>query len=363
MSANKSLAFALCIAVTGCAQTPQDSSASSDHWWSFGSGKSADAAAPIKPAASPAAAEVAKNEAQTGTRWYWPFGSDHGKTEKKPELAATQPAAKPAVATADDGKKWWWPFGNEAKKDAAPAVPKVDPKVTQAWLDQYEPRVREAIKDSKFELERREDVLVVTAPADSTFNPDRPEMLLPVNLGPITRMAKIVEGDQKSAVLVLGHSDVASDTNLKISQQRAQSVAAIFRLSGLERNRLNLRGLGNVMPRAADDSAAGRALNRRVEIIMTPQDTMVALMAKYNMTPAPAPTMVAVKQAAPVVAPAPAAKAAPAKSTATSKKAAPAKASTAKKAPAKKAASTKTKAAPAKAAAKKPAADAQASSN
>lgn len=364
MSANKSLAFALCIAVTGCAQTPQDSSASNDHWWSFGSGKSTDAAAPVKPAASPAAAEVAKTEAESGTHWYWPFGSDHGATEKKPDVAATQPAPKPAVAKADEGNKWWWPFGgSEAKKDAAPAVPKVDPKVTQAWLDQYEPRVREAIKDSKFELERREDVLVVTAPADSTFNPDRPEMLLPVNLGPITRMAKIVEGDQKSAVLVLGHSDVASDTNLKISQQRAQSVAAIFRLSGLERNRLNLRGLGNVMPRAADDSAAGRALNRRVEIIMTPQDTMVALMAKYNMTPAPAPTMVAVKQAAPVVAPAPSAKAAPAKAAAPAKKAAPAKASTAKKAPAKKAAPTKAKAAPAKAAAKKPAADAQASSN
>jgi outer membrane protein OmpA-like peptidoglycan-associated protein len=357
MSANKSLAFALCLAVTGCAQTPQDQSASNDHWWSFGSGKSNDTA-PVKPAVSPAAAEVAKEVAKTetesGTHWYWPFGSDHGTTEKKPELAATQPVAKPAVAKADDGSKWWWPFGaSEAKKDAAPAVPKVDPKVTQAWLDQYEPRVRDAIKDSKFELERREDVLVVTAPVDSTFNPDRPEMLLPVNLGPITRMAKLVEGDQKSAVLVLGHSDIASDANLKISQQRAQSVAAIFRLSGLERNRLNLRGLGAVMPRAADDSAAGRALNRRVEIIMTPQDTMIALMAKYNMSPAPAPTMVATKEAKPAVAPAPA----------PAKKAVAAKAPATKKAAAKKAAPAKAKAAPAKAAAKKPASDAQASSN
>jgi outer membrane protein OmpA-like peptidoglycan-associated protein len=361
MSANKSLAFALCLAVTGCAQTPQDQSASNDHWWSFGSVKSDDAAA-VKPALSPAAAEVAKTEAQNGTHWYWPFGSDHGATEKKPELAATQPAAKPAVAKADDGTKWWWPFGaGVATKDAAPAVPKVDPRVTQAWLDLYEPRLREAIKDSKFELERREDVLVVTAPVDSTFNPDRPEMLLPVNLGPITRMAKAVEGDQKTAVLVLGHSDVASDANLKISQQRAQSVAAIFRLSGLERNRLNLRGMGAVMPRAASDSAPGRALNRRVEIIMTPQDTMVALMAKYSLPPAP--TLVAIQEAKPAIAPAPATKAAPAKSAAPAKKAAPAKVPAAKKAPAKKAVPAKAKATPAKAAAKKPAADAQASNN
>lgn len=360
MSANKSLAFALCLAVTGCAQTPQDQSASNDHWWSFGTGKGSEAA-PVKPAASPAAAEVAKNQADSGTRWYWPFGSDKGKTEQRPEVAATQPAAQPTVANADSGSKWWWPFGaSETAKNATPAVPKVDPKVTQAWLDQYEPRVREAIKDSKFQLERREDVLVVTAPVDSTFNPDRPEMLLPINLGPITRMAKVVEGDQKTAILVLGHSDVASDTNLKISQQRAQSIAAIFRLSGLERNRLNLRGMGAVMPRAADDSAVGRALNRRVEIIMTPQETMVALMARYNLPPAP--TLVAVQAAKAAVAPAPAA-AAPAKSAAPAKKAVATKATAAKKAPAKKAAPAKAKAAPAKAAptkaaAKKPATDA-----
>lgn len=366
MSANKSLAFALCLAVTGCAQTPQDQSASNDHWWSFGSGKGADAA-PATPAPSPVAAQVAKSQAETGTRWYWPFGSDHGVTEKKPEVAATRPAAAPAVAQANDGTKWWWPFGpSEAKKDAAPVLPKIDPKVTQAWLDLNEPKVREAIKDSKFELERRDDILVVTAPVDSTFNPDRPEMLLPTNLGPISRMAKIVEVDQRAAVLVLGHSDVASDSNVKISQQRAQSVAAIFRLSGLQRNRLNLRGMGADMPRAASDSAPGRALNRRVEIILTPQDTMVALMAKYNLPPAPTLLAVQTANAAPAPAAAPAKPAAPVKATAparkaTASKAAAAKAPAAKKAPVKKAAPAKAKAAPAKAVAKKPAPDAQAS--
>ncbi len=40
------------------------------------------------------------------------------------------------------------------------------------------------------------------------------------------------------------------------------------------------------MPRAANDSNAGRALNRRVEIVLTPKPTLVALLAKYNQ-PAP----------------------------------------------------------------------------
>ncbi|RMP51862.1 hypothetical protein ALQ20_200145 [Pseudomonas syringae pv. atrofaciens] len=103
--------------------------------------------------------------------------------------------------------------------------------------------------------------------------------------------------------------------------------------------------MGAVMPRAANDSLQGRALNRRVEILMTPQDTMRALMSRYALPPV-APTMVATQDVKPVAPPAaaPAKKAAAKKDTA--KKAAPAKASTAKKA------------APAKttAAAKKPAA-------
>ncbi|MFH7365663.1 OmpA family protein, partial [Pseudomonas syringae pv. tagetis] len=77
---NKSLVLALCIAVTGCAQTPQsDSAATGGHRWQFGSGsESADARAAEKaPAPRQAAAPVAKAAvaptaaaaAEGGTRW------------------------------------------------------------------------------------------------------------------------------------------------------------------------------------------------------------------------------------------------------------------------------------------------------
>ncbi|NAT25887.1 OmpA family protein [Pseudomonas syringae] len=358
MSSNKSLVLALCIAVTGCAQTPQsDSAATGGHWWQFGSGsESSDAGTAAKaPAPAPVAKAAATPAPAAGAEsigpWYWPFGSNDN-AQAKPDAVASKPADKPAapamVAKSETDTKWWWPFGAEGKKDEPKALPMPDPKVTQAWLDEYEPRLRAAIKDSPFQLERREDLLAITAPVDSSFNPDRPAMLLPNTLGPITRLAKVVEGDQKTAVLILGHADTSGPTegNQKISQERAQSVAAIFRLSGLERNRLSQRGMGAVMPRAANDSLEGRALNRRVEILMTPQDTMRALMARYALPPV-APVMVATQDVKPV-APAPAA--------APAKKAAVAKKDTARKAPAK--ASTAKKAAPAKttAAAKKPAA-------
>jgi outer membrane protein OmpA-like peptidoglycan-associated protein len=310
MSSKSTLALALCFAITGCAQTPQSDS--------------------------------------DGSSW-WPFGSSDKVAAKEPTPAPLKPAATAPVAKTESASPWYWPFGGE--KSRTKAVPMPDPKVTQAWLDDYEPRLREAIKDSNLKLERRENVLVVIAPVEGSFNPDRPSMLLPVTLGPFTRVAKILEADPKTAVLVLGHSDTsgAAPANVKLSQERAQAVAAIFRLSGLQRDRLMLRGMGGDAPRAANDSVEGRALNRRVELLVTPQNTMVALLSKYNM-PAPAPvTMIAAKDIKPVatpVTPAPAAK----KAAVPAAKKAPAQKSTAKKAPAKTATPAK-KTAPAKAAA------------
>jgi len=312
------------MAVTGCAQHSQNASSDAGHGW-------------------------------------WPFGSDK-VAEQEVKEAVTEKVAK-ADAKSDSGSRWWWPFGGDDKQAKGPVVPKIDQKATQAWLDEYEPKLREAIKDSKFELERRDNVLVVTIPVDSSYNPDRPNMLLPMTLSPITRVAKTVETDPKTAVLILGHADTtgAAAANQKLSLERAASVSAIFRLSGLQRDRLSLKGMGSEMPRAANDSAEGRALNRRVEMLLTPQNTMVALLAKYQQAaPARAPASMVATQAAPApaanaVASKPAAKAAakpaakkpvakakaPAK-TAAKKKAAPAKPVAKKAATEKKVASAKT---------------------
>lgn len=378
MLSNKSLALALCLTITGCAQTPQND-ADGGHWWSFGSDKAttkdavtqtdakpaagAKPAAPVAAAAAPAPAPVAK--ADTGSSW-WPFSSKSAddkaadaKADLKADLKAATPAPAaapaPAVAKTDSETHWWWPFESKPKplaKVDVTNVPMPDPKITQAWLDDYEPRLRVAIKDSNLQLERRDNVLVVIAPVDGSYNPKRPGMLLPVTLGPFTRVAKAVEGDPKTAVLVLGHVDTtgAEAQSQALTKERAQSIASIFSLSGLKQDRLMLRGMGDLMPRAANDSNQGRALNRRMEIMFTQRTTMLALLSKYNSANPPKAEMVAVQD---VPAPAPTAKA-PAKKAPVKKAAAkPA----AKKAPAKPAAK---KPAPAKAKAATPAANDQA---
>lgn len=380
MLSNKSLALALCLTITGCAQTPQND-AEGGHWWSFGSDKAttkdvvtqtdakpdakpaagAKPAAPVAVAAAPTPAPAPVAKADTGSSW-WPFSSKNAddkaavaKADLKAGVKAAEPA--PAVAKNDTETHWWWPFESKPKplaKVDVTNVPMPDPKITQAWLDDYEPRLRAAIKDSNLQLERRDNVLVVIAPVDGSYNPKRPEMLLPVTLGPFTRVAKAVEADPKTAVLVLGHVDAtgSAPASQALTKQRAQSIASIFSLSGLKQDRLMLRGMGDLMPRAANDSSQGRALNRRMEIMFTQRTTMLALLSKYQSgkTP-PVAEMVAVQDV-----PAPAAKAtakkAPAAKKATAKKAAAKPA--AKKAPAKPAAK---KAAPAKAKAADPAND------
>ncbi|AZE71596.1 Outer membrane protein [Pseudomonas synxantha] len=367
MLSNKSLALALCLTITGCAQTPQND-AEGGHWWSFGSDKTAtkdavsqtDAKPDAKPAAgakpvepvAAAAAPAPAAKADTGYSW-WPFSTKSAeekaadaKADLKADLKAATPTsdAAPVIAKTDTEPHWWWPFESKPKPLAKVDVTNVqmpDPKITQAWLDDYEPRLREAIKGSTLQLERRDNVLVVIAPVDGSYNPKRPAMLLPVTLGPFTRVAKAVEADPKTAVLVLGHVDAtgSAPASQALSKERAQSIASIFSLSGLKQDRLMLRGMGDLMPRAANDSNQGRALNRRMEIMFTQRTTMLALLSKYNSgkTP-PVAEMVAVQD---VPAPAPAAKAK-----------APAKKAPAKKAAAKPAA----KKAAAKPAAKKPAA-------
>ena len=361
MSSNKTLALALCLAITGCAQTPQNDAEGGHKWWQLGSSDQAstpadkNVTAAAKPADAKATPPVAKTAAapapagaaakDSGSSW-WPFGSDTAKKDTPVEKEKVAVVAAPAAASS--GKNWWWPFGGDAKDSkAAPVgvIPMPDPKITQAWLDEYEPRLRVAIKDTNLQLERRENLLIIVAAADSSFKATRPDLLMPSMLGPFTRVAKVVEGDPKTAVLVLGHADSsgAMAANTRLSLDRAKSVAAIFRMSGLQGNRLTLRGMGSVMPRAANDSNEGRALNRRVEILMTPQATMVALVSKYSQPALSPAELVAVQPAVP---PSVAKKnaAAPAKKGVVAKKAAPAK-KAAKPAPAKKPVVAKAKAA------------------
>lgn len=204
----------------------------------------------------------------------------HGKAEQAAQVDKSK-------TTPADKESSWWSFGGKGKESDQPAQAKTASKaeaakVTPAWLDEHEARLKAAVAGSKFEVERRGDVLVVVAPVDASFNADRPHMLMPATLGPLSRLSKLVAGEAQMAVLVVGHADSRGDAvlNRKLSLERAQAMASIFRMSGLKGDRMLLRGVGSDKPRATNDSVAGRASNRRVEVLVTVRDGLSALVAQ-----------------------------------------------------------------------------------
>lgn len=75
-----------------------------------------------------------------------------------------------------------------------------------------------------------------------------------------------------SRVEIYGHTNsTASDAhNMDLSQRRAQSVGGILTAAGVSSSRLVMVGRGESQPVASNDSEAGRAQNRRVEILIRP---------------------------------------------------------------------------------------------
>ncbi|GGF68994.1 membrane protein [Paracoccus acridae] len=75
-----------------------------------------------------------------------------------------------------------------------------------------------------------------------------------------------------SRVEVVGHTDNTGSAalNADLSQRRAQSVAGILSAAGVSPQRLIASGAGFSQPIASNDTAAGRAQNRRVEILIRP---------------------------------------------------------------------------------------------
>ena len=72
------------------------------------------------------------------------------------------------------------------------------------------------------------------------------------------------------SVLVKGHTDsVGSDAyNEKLSKRRADSVAAFLVSQGVAADKIKTEGLGESQPVADNATDAGRAQNRRVEIVV-----------------------------------------------------------------------------------------------
>jgi len=85
-------------------------------------------------------------------------------------------------------------------------------------------------------------------------------------------LARSINTFPNTTVNVIGHTDNVGDAsfNFDLSQRRAQSVTSVLINAGVSPSRIVSVGRGEDAPIASNLNAGGRAQNRRVEIIITP---------------------------------------------------------------------------------------------
>lgn len=86
----------------------------------------------------------------------------------------------------------------------------------------------------------------------------------------LDEMGKLLNGNKNLRVFIVGHTDNqgALEANLALSQKRAEAIrAALLKDYGIDGKRLVARGVANFAPIASNAQEAGRARNRRVELV------------------------------------------------------------------------------------------------
>ena len=112
-------------------------------------------------------------------------------------------------------------------------------------------------------LEKGEKAIVYSILFD--FDSDR---IRPESKPILDEIAKILERHPDWKLDIAGHTDsVGSDTyNLTLSERRAKSTITALIERGIAADRLSAQGLGEGAPLVSNDTAPGRAQNRRVEL-------------------------------------------------------------------------------------------------
>jgi outer membrane protein OmpA-like peptidoglycan-associated protein len=138
-------------------------------------------------------------------------------------------------------------------------------------MDQNEAELRRQLQGTGVSVTRVGDRIVLNMPSDITFNTDQDAVkaeFYPV----LNSVALVLKKYKQTIVDVYGHTDsTGSDQhNMDLSQRRALSVANYLSGQGVDSRRFAVTGFGETRPIADNATPAGRALNRRVEIQLSP---------------------------------------------------------------------------------------------
>ncbi len=139
------------------------------------------------------------------------------------------------------------------------------------YQDRQERALRDQMAGTGVDVVRDGNNITLNMPSGITFDFDKSN-LKPEFYPVLENVARTLQEYNQTIVEVAGHTDsVGSDAyNQKLSEQRANAVSGFLTSRGLNRDRFIVVGAGETRPVASNDTEAGRAQNRRVEITLVP---------------------------------------------------------------------------------------------
>ena len=139
------------------------------------------------------------------------------------------------------------------------------------YMDRQQRAMEEQLSGTGVGVVRQGDVLVLRMPSDVTFGTNQ-DAINPAFYAVLDDVAGVLAQYDRSTIDVVGHadSDGADAYNLDLSQRRASNVARYLIDRNILPARMYVEGRGESQPIASNTTAAGKAQNRRVEIMIRP---------------------------------------------------------------------------------------------
>lgn len=139
------------------------------------------------------------------------------------------------------------------------------------YMDVQEAKLRQKMKGTGVSVTRQGDNIILNMPNTVTFDTNSSQIKAS-GANTLSGVAMVLKEYEKTHINVVGHTDSSGgrDLNMRLSEQRADSVASNLITQGVEASRISTSGVGPDQPIASNSTAEGKAQNRRVTITLSP---------------------------------------------------------------------------------------------
>ncbi|WP_372766292.1 OmpA family protein [Pseudoalteromonas sp.] len=139
------------------------------------------------------------------------------------------------------------------------------------YMDRQEAEMREQLSGSGVEVVREGDNLRLVMPSNITFATNQ-ATITPQFHDTLNTIANVLNHYDKTYLSIEGHTDSSGSEsyNQTLSERRARSVQQYLVNQSIMSDRLSVTGYGEMRPVASNETAAGKAKNRRVEVQIVP---------------------------------------------------------------------------------------------